>query len=612
MCGIVGIFPAKDLELVRAMNVSIVHRGPDDEGYFHDKVTGVTLGMRRLSIIDLEHGQQPIANEDQSILIVCNGEIYNSPEIRKHLKAEGHTFRSHNSDVEVLVHLYEEYSVDMLEHLNGMFAFVLYDRNRRLLFGARDRLGIKPLYYSRSQNRFAFASELKALLKLPWISREIDRQSLSDYLSLQFIPAPKSPFIDVTKLPPGHRFIYHLEEKSMDVAAYWRLKIAPLELSREEWKARVREELQAAAVRWTLSDVPVGVSLSGGIDSSALVGLLASAGYKDIRTFSVGFDDETLPRYDELALARSVAERWGTKHIECRIQPTCILQDIEKMVYHLDEPYGGGLPSWYVYRTMAEHVKVGLTGTGGDELFGNYGKARLYCRLKAKAARLRSIMKAIIKHHSFAEVMDQVRFPHASCSWMYLRDFHKRSILFNDTAFLDGLRPTEDLIENVWRSSQTDDPRDVIPLIDFPFQLAEEFLHVTDRFSMAHGIEARVPFLDHTLVETVMQIPAELRIGRDSPKQFLKEVVEDLIPPDVFQARKRGFVLPLKEWTRGEMRDLIEACLSPAYLAQQGIFSKKLYQQLVIPHMRGQENFTDFVWTLLMFQLWYRAFVKLA
>ena len=606
MCGIVGISPVEDLDLLHTMNKVLIHRGPDDQGHYHDNSNGVALGMRRLSIIDLEHGQQPFSNEDGTIWVVCNGEIYNSPEIRQRLSRQGHVFRSRNSDVEVLVHLYEDHGVDLLHQLNGMFAFVLYDRKNQLLFGARDRLGIKPLYYSQNNNNFAFASEMKALLTLPWISRELDRQSLSDYFSFQFIPAPGSPFSDIAKLPAGHHFVFSLRDKKLDISPYWKLKIAPLKLSRQEWIERVREELTDAVMRWTLSDVPIGVSLSGGIDSSALVGLLATSGFNHICTFSVGFEGEDVQRYNELALARSVAERWGTEHIECLVNPLSVIEDIEKMVYHLDEPYGGGLPSWYVYRMMAKHVKVCLTGTGGDELFGNYAKARHYQHRKRNA--LRGILKAILKHRSFAETIDYFRFPHAAYSWMYFRDFHKRSVLFRDTGMLDGLRPSEDIIEHIWLESKTQDIRDIIPLIDFPNQLAEEFLQVTDRFSMAHGIEARVPFLDHTLVETVMQIPANMRIGQTHPKQFLLDVVKDLIPEEIFHARKRGFVLPLREWTRKELRDVIETYLSPSYLNRQGIFSERLYHKIVFPHLQRAQDHTDFVWTLLMFQLWYAAF----
>ena len=608
MCGIVGIYPAKDITSLRVMNDCIVYRGPDDEGYYFDESSGVALGMRRLSIIDLEQGSQPIANNDNTVWVVCNGEIYNSPELRKELIKRGHVFRSHNSDVEVLVHLYEEKGTDLLHELNGMFSFVIYDQCRKLLFGARDRLGIKPLYYSHRNGKLAFASELKSLTKLPWVSREIDRQSLSDYLSFQFIPAPESPFAGIKKIPAGHHFVYQIGSNNLKISPYWKLTINPVQKNREEWIERFQYELRHAVQRWTLSDVPIGVSLSGGIDSAALVGMLAENGHNSIRTFSVGFTGVKDQRYNELPLARLVAERWGTEHTEYHVSPALVLSDLETMVYHLDEPYGGGLPSWYVFQRMAEDVKVALTGTGGDELFGNYGKAGCYSQRKSHTSR--AIVKAILKNHSIAEAIDILRYPHASFSWMYFRDFDKRKILFSDTNGLEGVFPTEEIIEDVWRESRTQDPRDIVPLTDFPNQLAEEFLQVTDRFSMAHSIEARVPFLDHTLVETVMQIPADIRVGHPNPKQFLLDSVRHLIPEEIFNARKRGFILPLKEWTRNELQDMIEAYLAPSYLAHQGIFSSKLYQEFVVPHMSGVRDYTDFVWTLLMFQLWHVSFVN--
>ena len=603
MCGIVGITPVNNLDLVRQMNNQIIHRGPDDEGYYFDESSGVSLGMRRLSIIDLHSGNQPMSNEDDTIYVVCNGEIYNSPELRKSLLKKGHQFKTDHSDIEVILHLYEEYGFDLLSHLNGMFAFVLFDKKKQLLFGARDRLGIKPLYYSFKDNKLAYSSEIKSMLQLPWISKEVDLQSTSDYLSYQFIPSPNSPIKDIKKIPAGNYFVFDLANKDFAIHEYWSIDINPISMSRNDWIERVRSEMLAAVKRWTLSDVPIGVSLSGGIDSSALVGFLAKAGYSDIKTFSIGFSDDSLAKYDELDLAKKVSEHWGTEHLEVKLVAKTVLSDLDSMVYSLDEPYGGGLPSWFVYKTMADHVKVGLTGTGGDELFGNYGKAKLYTDRKQQ--KLRAIAKALIKNRSLEEANYYTKFPHAAYSWMYLRDFHKKDLVLKNNSEFKDCRPSEDLIEELWKNKNTSDPRDITTYFDFPNQLAEEFLHVTDRFSMAHSIEARVPFLDHTLVETVMQIPAEMRISDGIPKQFLKDVVEDLIPPDVFSAKKRGFILPLKEWTRGELRDLVETYLSPQYINQQQIFNPKLYEKMVQPHLKGIKDNTNFIWTLLMYQLWY-------
>ncbi|MFY0643012.1 MAG: asparagine synthase (glutamine-hydrolyzing) [Bacteroidia bacterium] len=606
MCGIVGITEVSDIQALNAMNNTIIHRGPDDEGYYHDSETGVAIGMRRLSIIDLEHGHQPISNEDESLQVVCNGEIYNSPELRKELESRGHQFKTKNSDVEVLLHLYEDYGLDMIHKLNGMYGFVIYDSKLKRLFGVRDRVGIKPLYYSLSNKHFAFSSELRSLLALDWVKRDLNPQSISNYFSFQYVPSPQTAFEHIQKIPAGHYFTYDLNSKNLEVQSYWEVNPMPVVKSAEEWRESVRNEMQKAMMRWTLSDVPIGVSLSGGIDSSALVGFLAKSGFSDIRTFSIGFDDENLKKYDELDLARKVSDHWGTKHLEVQLNSSRVLKDLDKMVGHLDEPYGGGLPSWYVYSTMADHVKVGMTGTGGDELFGNYGKA--YKFNEAKKLKLRRMAKALLKNRSINEARDVLRFPNASCAWMFLREHHKKDTLFKGVSQFNGIKASEWIIEDLWKNNSQKDVRDLIPMLDFPNQLAEEFLYVTDRFSMAHSIEARVPFLDHELIELVMQVPADIRIGNPNPKQFLKDIVEDLIPQDVFKAKKRGFVLPLKEWTRGELRDIVETYLSPNFLKNQGILSELTYEQIVQPHLKGQKNNTEMVWTLLMFQLWYKTF----
>lgn len=348
MCGIVGITEPESFRFLSAMNEMVRYRGPDERGDYFDADQGVALAMRRLSIIDLASGHQPMTNEDGTIWVVCNGEIYNSPELRSKLEAQGHQFKTINSDVEVLVHLYEEKGKEMLEDLNGMFSFVIYDQKQHMLFAARDRMGIKPLYYSLKNGRLAFSSELKSLLSLPWISRDINFTSLYHYLSLQFIPAPESIFIDIKKLPAGHSFTYDLKRRQLDVKRYWELDAHHAEERPiEEWRELIRKELTEAINRWTLSDVPIACSLSGGLDSSAIVGLLAESGVSDLRTYSLGFAAPEEQGCNELPLARKVAERWGTKHHEVILEPGRLLDDLERMVWHLDEPYGGA--SFVVY-----------------------------------------------------------------------------------------------------------------------------------------------------------------------------------------------------------------------------------------------------------------------
>lgn len=606
MCGIVGFAGINDYNLLRKMNDLIFYRGPDDRGEFVDKEQGVALAMRRLSVIDLETGKQPMLNEDRSIVVVCNGEIYNSPELRKRLLDKGHIFNTRNSDVEVLLHLYEDKGKDMLEDLNGMFAFVIYDKRKNLLFGARDRIGIKPFYYSFKNSKFAFASELKSLLILPWVSKNINFSSLYHYISLQFIPAPDSIFEDIKKLPAGHFFIYDLIRKSFSVEKYWELNVNNIEDKPiEEWTEIIRKKLKEVVKRWTLSDVPIACSLSGGLDSSSIVGLLAESGMNNIRTYTLGFGMSEEQGCNEIPLARKVAERWGTKHHEIIIDPNRVLKDLERMVWHLDEPYGGGLPSWYIYELVSKDVKVCLTGTGGDELFSNYGKFRIY--EKPLWFRWLKGFRDILKYGVISEMRDALRFPIGHFYHRYFSDTIKREIIFKDKKF-SGKINTEDYLEDLWKKSQADNPRNAVAYVDFKLQLPEEFLLVTDRFSMAHSVEARVPFLDHTLVELVFRIPPILRTGRKELKYIFKQTVKDIIPAELLRAPKRGFVLPLNLWTRRELRPLIEENLSEEYLKRQDIFSTQVYDRIVKPHLSGKIDLTQQVWTLFMFQMWYKIF----
>ena len=605
MCGIIGTTDQRDHGFLPRMLDLMIHRGPDDSGQHIDVTTGVALAMRRLSILDLASGHQPMTNEDETIWIVFNGEIYNAPELRRELEAQGHRFRTKNSDTEVLVHLYEECGQEMVTRLNGMFAFVIYDARSGTLFGARDRVGVKPLYYASHGSRFAFASELKCLTALPWVSREIDGDSLSHYLSLQFVPAPNSILRDVKKLPAGYRFHYDLSTKNLQVDSYWHLCVRPNpSLRRDEFIEQLRAKLVESVRRQTLSDVPIACSVSGGLDSAAVAGIVAQHHAGPVRTYSVGFSGSQMERYDELPLARKVAEKWGTEHREILVEPTQLLRDLERMVHHLDEPYGGGLPSWYVYEAVGRDCKVVLTGTGGDELFGNYQKWKLYERNLFQ--RSWHVLKQCVRWRRPSLVYAAVRHPRGFLYHNYLPDAVKTSIL-PSRARTSPSRTTAGLMEETWKSAGVGNPRDAVACIDFQMQLPEEFLAVTDRFSMAHSVEARVPFLDHELVELAFAVPAHIRTRRGDAKYLAREVVRPFLPPELLNAPKKGFVLPLMEWTRKELRPVIESVLSPAALSQQGLLSPQAWVQVVQPHLTGQRDFTQQVWTLLMFQLWHNS-----
>lgn len=636
MCGIAGIIGHQHDDSLGRMLARMEHRGPNDSGEYRDRARDVALGMRRLSVLDLEGGHQPMANEDGSIWIVFNGEIYNAPALRPALVAAGHRFQTTHSDTEVLVHLYEEHGETMLAQLNGMFAFVIYDQRKGVLFGARDRIGEKPLYYVQRSGLLAFASELKCLLALPEVGRELNVESLFHYMSLLYLPGADSIFQGVQRLEPAHCFTFDLRSRQFTKRKSWDPAFGETDAaSEEETCARIRNGLREAVRSRLLSDVPVGCSLSGGIDSAAIVGLLAEIGVPKIKTYSLGFGGADEQQWNELPLAREVAQRWDTEHHEQIIEPQELLRDLLKMVWHLDEPYGGGLPSWYVFRFMRESVTVGLTGTGGDELFGNYGKfhdfeslrhVRLALALRRRfGARNAAVAAALAGAESLAarfpfgttrqarirQMAGLYRRPVADCYFApryFFTDAAKREQVFQ-TGFHD-VPDTADLLQTIYDSAGSASPRNSLAYLDFKTQLPEEFLLMTDRLSMAHSLEARVPFLDHRFVELALAIPPQIRTRRRDVKYLLKKSVADLLPQNLLTARKRGFVLPIELWLRRDLRPLCERLLGPERLRKQGLFQPEFYSRFVLPHLEGKARHTEQVWAALMFQLWHVLFIE--
>jgi asparagine synthase (glutamine-hydrolysing) len=611
MCGIVGLVGRWQREQLARLNASLFHRGPDDAGEYHDDDAGVRLAMRRLSIIDIEGGHQPMVSADGSLWIVFNGEIFNAPELRCGLEARGRVFQTAHSDTECLLHLYAERGDSMVETLNGMFAFVLYDRRRKRLLGARDRFGIKPLYYAETAEGLAFASEAKSLLLLASVTRDVDLGSLSHYLSLRYVPGAQSIFSGVRRVPPARRFSYDIEGRELRIERYWRPRFGHgPRRSTEEWAEAIRAELRRAVMRWTLSDVPVACSLSGGLDSTSIVGLLAQAGQARTKTFTLGFSGAGEEAYSELALARRCAERWGTDHHELILSPDDLLRDLPRMVWHLDEPYGGGLPSWYVFEFMSRDVKVGLTGSGGDELFGNYGKWRSFETGGERERRtLREVLGTLRRRLSGRDVSPPVA-PLASPPDgypLYFTDEEKAGSVL--TSVPATPQATRAWLRERFGQSGTGNARDGIAAIDLENQLVEEFLLMTDRFSMAHSLEARVPFLDTELVDLVLSIPAGVRTSASDLKYLLRLAIGDLLPAELLRAPKRGFILPERDWLRGRLRPLCERLLAPERLRHQGLLRAEVYETYVRPHLDGRADRSAQVWTLMMFELWYELFI---
>ncbi|HEU4682889.1 MAG TPA: asparagine synthase (glutamine-hydrolyzing) [Nitrospira sp.] len=641
MCGIVGIAGLHEVKWLEQMNGMIVHRGPDDQGVYTSPDRAVSLAMRRLSILDLEGGHQPMSNDDGSVWIVFNGEIYNAPDLRRQLEAKGRGFKTAHSDTEVLLRLYEDRGESMVEDLNGMFAFVIYDRRQNRLFGARDRLGIKPLYYALKGGVFAFASEMKSLLALPMLSaRHVNRQALRHYVSLLYVPGPHAIVEGAIRVPPAHRFVYDLTRRSLTLTQYWKIESTePEHRSLQEWTQILRQELRNAVSRWTLSDVPIACSLSGGIDSSAVVGVLAERGYSRLRTYSLGFEGEEEQPWNELHLARRVAERWGTVHHEIVLKPDHLLNDLIEMVWYLDEPYGGGLPSWYVFREMSKDVKVGLTGTGGDELFGNYQKftrfeedpvvraaVRFRQRFPSGASTLASCTAPLAavsggvpsswpvfgRGRIVSKLPNLFRMPFGA----YYRS--NLDIVAEETEYSLTLeehhghcyQKTGEYIQNLFDQTGATDLRTGLAMVDIKTQLAEEFLFMTDRFSMAHSLEARTPLLDHHFVELVFRIPGSVRTKPGDPKYLLKKTVEDLLPPELLTAPKRGFTIPIGMWLRKQLRPLAERLLSPKRLEKQALYRKEFHDRYVSPHLEGRADHALRVWSALMFQIWHLIYVE--
>ena len=613
MCGICGIATTHgvaDVEALRAMAERLVHRGPDSAGEHVDG--SVALAARRLSIIDLEHGDQPIANEDGSCVVVQNGEIYNYPELRRELERAGHVLRTH-CDTEALVHLYEEHGVGFAERLRGMFAVAIWDAPRRRLVLARDPYGIKPLYYRHVGDELRFASELRALPR-----GEIDLDALEAFLAFNSIPAPYSIFRDVRKLPAGHVLVW--EEGAVTLERYARPGPATEDELRDGDEAELIEELRARlrdSVRaHLLSDVPVGVLLSGGVDSAALAALAAQETPEAVHTFTIGFAERS---FDERADARLVAERYGTEHHELLVRPEPELL-LRALAEAFDEPFAdsSALPTYLVSQLAAEHVKVALSGEGGDELFGGYYTyvADLTADHLAPLARLaRPLVEALPASTRKASLDYKAkRFVRAAHlpplerhhGWKEILSAEARDELTGRHAAFDPV----DILRA--RYAETTGAPQLARLqdVDFGVYLVDDLLVKTDRASMAHSLEARVPFLDPLVTNLAFALPTRLKVRGLAKKVLLRKAVEPLVPAEIVHGRKRGFSIPAAAWLRGELEPFARETLSPESLQRQGFFQAQPVTRLIDEHVAGREDWSRQLWGLLAFTLWYERHVE--
>lgn len=631
MCGIYGYVSlngTKEPQILRRMGDALRHRGPDDEGEMiqNDGEVSVALGHKRLSIIDLSPAaKQPIANEDETIWVTCNGEIYNFKELRKELKGKGHRFKSH-SDTEVIVHLYEEMGTRCIERLDGMFAFALWDGKRKTLFLGRDRIGKKPLHYSIVRGGIIFASEIKALLKHPEVSRELDLKSLSKYLTYEYVPAPDSIFRTIKKLEAGHSLLYHKGE--MSSSQYWDVPLEDYPISdktESQYIEELREILDRAVRRRLVADVPVGLFVSGGIDSG-LVAALAARANRQLECFTIGFDE---PSFDESRYALQIARSFGVPHHIKIFQAQDMLATIERLPDILDEPLADPsiLPLYLLSRFASEKMKVVLSGDGGDELFAGYQTYqahKLVTYYDALPGFLKAAVRALasslpVSHNYLSADFKIKQFLKGIGVSSEIRFFLWRGA-FSNMEKRDLLRPQvqmelqnhnsyEDIFRYVRESGLTKELERILYL-SMKLYLQDNNLVTVDRASMATGLEVRCPLLDHHFVEFVCRLPMDYKLKGMKTKYLLKKATEGFLPRKVIYRKKRGFGIPVAKWLTGTLREFMLDYLGEERIKRHGLFNYVTIRRLIEEQLSKKKDNREPLWTLLVFQIWYERYIE--
>lgn len=625
MCGIVGaIAPGRirdhDRDAVRAMAGTIVHRGPDDAGFFDAE--DVVLGMRRLAIIDLAGAKQPISNETNDVVVVCNGEIYNFRELRQQLQNLGHQF-STDGDVESIVHLYEEYGEDFVTHLDGMFAIALWDKNKKKLILARDHLGIKPLYFAKWQNGLAFGSEAKALFKLEGLRAAVSQTGLRDYLSLGYCVAPNTIFDGVFKLPPASMLIFESGEQR--VVRYWALPEETEQgVSDDEWIERISVELERSVRAQMVSDVPIGAFLSGGVDSSAIVAIMAEHSDAKINTYSIGYEGgATEAYYNELSYAAQVAEQFGTSHNEISVKPD-VATLLPQLIWHLEEPISDSAitTTHLVSELAAKSVKVILSGVGGDELFAGYNRY-LGSHYMSKYQRIPQWVRQSVLT-PIARRLPSSRQSRLQDLARYAREFilsaelpwdqrYKSYLAIQQASSLESmmLQPLSggDGLDRVLGAQSSSDDLQRLMRVDCDSQMAEDLLLLTDKMTMAHSIECRVPFLDKGLAELAARVPSAQKLPGKDLKSLLKRSLESRLPKDILYRSKRGFGAPVGAWFKNQLLPLRSTLLSREVTDFRGVLAPDAVDHICRAHDAGKEDNTDLILVLMNLEVWFRTFV---
>ena len=621
MCGIAGIAngggqPA-DEALLRAMTGVQAHRGPDGEGFVCRGPVG--LGHRRLAIIDLVTGEQPMSSDDRRVWVVFNGEIYNFRQLRVELESRGACFRT-ASDTEVLLRAYEMYGLACVERLRGMFAVAILDERAGRLVLMRDRLGIKPLVYAWDGRRLLFASEIKGILQEPSVSREIDQEAIADYLTYHYVSAPRTIFRAIRKLPPASTLVLPLGGGEPEVRRYWQLRFAPdHRVTESEWLERLQIHLADAVKSHMVSDVPIGAFLSGGVDSSAVVAMMAQHSSTPIRTFSIGFAEAD---FDELDFARQVAKRYGTNHYELVVKPNA-LDVLPKLAWHFDEPFAdsSAIPSYYVSKITREHVTVALSGDGGDENFAGYrryaravqlhdsfdrGPGRLGRPLLALAGRM---LPLEAPGQAYADLLGAGAIERYFHLVTYERRRTVRRLLSGDLVGVARAAARPGAFQRL-AAEGTADYVSTIQHIDIETYLPGDILSKVDHTSMAVSLEARVPFLDHVLMEFVATIPSSLKLRNGTGKYLLKRAMLRSLPAEILTRRKMGFGVPLGAWFSSELRDMTRDILLSPSARQRGVFQIAEVERLLRLHDSGRRDCSPRLWALLCFELWMREWAS--
>lgn len=620
MCGISGVFGRPDAETVKSMLGMIAHRGPDDEF----SVSGVdfALGARRLSIVGVDDGRQPIANEDGTIWAAQNGELYNYPTAKQHLLARGHQLHTH-CDTEILPHLYEDHGLDLPKHIDGMFAVAVWDTRNKIGLLARDRMGKKPLYYYRAGNALYFASEIKALLRVPGFERRINFEALHHFLSFKHVPAPLSIFEGISILPPAHTLLYRLDAEPQ-IRRYWDVDFSDNGMSAEQTEDELVEHLLAllrqGVERRLMSDVPIGFFLSGGIDSSLSTALAAEMSPGRIKTFTLNYADDSTTEGKEFdrRWARWTAERYGTEHREETIEVANFPDNLRRIIGCFDEPFAGTVSTYFLSSLIAKHVKVAVSGDGADELFGSYLSHRLAFPLARYDEYLRTGDSGLIRpFESQTELLARLAEP-KDCGWrsklfvytedekadLYsedmraaMRGFSSRERLCRDFSHLSAQDPLNRILEAEWRTI-------------FPDQV----LTFVDRLSMAHSLEVRTAYLDTDVVNFVAGLPGRLKIHDGETKYLLKKAALKYFPEEMVYRKKEGFLMPITEWLTGDLEDYVRQTLTPVRLDQHGIFDVERVQQLVdaLYERRCDYRHVNKVFSLIVFQEWYDMYMNQA